>query len=68
MAHWRTHGWDDGCLRYFSQQALGDLLRHVGFAPEAWSGSGALGKYRRWYLNLCGALTVRARRLGVAGR
>ena len=63
MGQWRAHGWDGGCLRYFSQRALRDLLRHTGFEPEQWSGSGSFAKLRRWHPNLCGALTVRARRV-----
>lgn len=62
MARWREIGWEGGALRYFSRGALADLLRHTGFVPEAWSGCGRLAKLRRWHLNLCGGLTVRARR------
>jgi ubiquinone/menaquinone biosynthesis C-methylase UbiE len=64
MAQWRERGWDDGALRYFSKSALSDLLQHTGFKPEAWSGAGSLARLRRWYINSCGALTVRARRTG----
>jgi SAM-dependent methyltransferase len=63
MAHWRTDGWDGGALRYFSKGALRDLLLNTGFVPERWSGNGTLAKLRRWYPNLCGGLTVRARRV-----
>ena len=63
MAVWREQGWDGGCLRHFCKGILGDLLEHTGFVPEQWSGSGVLAKFRRWHLNLCGGLTVRARRV-----
>lgn len=63
MARWRRDGWDGGALRYFSKSALGDLLRHTGFEPEVWSGCGTLARLRRWYLNSCSGLTVRARRV-----
>ncbi len=62
IAQWRARGWDDGCLRFFSKSALSELLTHCGFVPEAWIGSGRLAKLRRWWLNLCGGITVRARR------
>jgi hypothetical protein len=63
MARWRTDGWEGGCLRYFCKGALTDLLQHTGFVPEQWSGSGSFARFRRWYLNFCGGLTVRARRV-----
>ena len=62
IAQWRERGWDDGCLRYFSKRTLADLLEHAGFVPEAWAGCGGFAKLRRWYLNFCGGITVRARR------
>lgn len=62
MRRWREQGWDDGCLRYFSKAQLGDLLRHVGFTPEAWSGSGRWSGVRRRFPMLCGDLCVRAKR------
>ena len=61
-ADWRKHGWDGGTLRYFSKRTLGDVLKHIGFVPEEWSGYGSYAKLRRWYLNLCGGICVRARR------
>lgn len=63
MRHWRTEGWDGGALRYFSKRTLRDLLMNTGFVPEKWSASGTLAKLRRWHPNLCGSLTVRARRV-----
>jgi SAM-dependent methyltransferase len=66
IAHWRTDGWDGGALRYFSKRSLDELLRHTGFRPEKWSGDGAGAKWRRWYLNFCGGISVRARRAGSA--
>lgn len=62
-AYGREHGWDGHHLHYFTKSSLTDLLRHVGFEPEEWSGDGAYAKYRRWWPNLVGNLTVRARRL-----
>jgi len=62
MAYWREHGWDGGTLRYFSRRTLSDLLRHVGFEPEAWSGAGGWARVRRLIPNLCGTISVRARR------
>jgi len=60
---WRHHGWDGGHFHYFSKASLTDLLRHVGFEPEKWSGDGRYAKCRRWYINFVGSLTVRARRV-----
>lgn len=62
-AYAREHGWDGHHLHYFTKSSLTDLLRHVGFEPEEWSGDGRYAKYRRWLPNLVGNLTVRARRL-----
>ncbi len=62
-AYCREHGWDGHHLHYFTKSSLTDLLRHVGFEPEEWTGDGAYAKYRRWYINFVGSLTVRARRL-----
>lgn len=59
---WRHHGWDGAHLHYFSKASLADLLRHVGFEPEKWTGDGRYAKWRRWCTNLVGSLTVRARR------
>lgn len=59
----REHGWDGHHLHYFTRSSLTELLRHVGFEPEAWTGDGKYAKYRRWYINFVGSLTVRARRL-----
>lgn len=59
----REHGWDGHHLHYFTKSSLTSLLRHVGFEPEEWTGDGAYAKYRRWYINFVGNLTVRARRL-----
>ena len=64
VSYWREHGWDGGALRYFSRGMLADLLVHAGFRPEEWTGSGRLAKYRRFYANFCGDITVRARREG----
>lgn len=61
--YWREHGWDGGHLHYFSRSSLDDLLRHVGFRAEVWTGDGKLAKIRRWYINFVGSLTVRARRV-----
>jgi ubiquinone/menaquinone biosynthesis C-methylase UbiE len=62
ISGWRHCGWDGGHLHYFSKKALSDLLRHVGFEPEEWGGSGRWAKLRRWYINFVGDLIVRARR------
>jgi SAM-dependent methyltransferase len=62
IAYWREHGWDGGHFHYFTKRALYDLLVHVGFQPEAWTGDGKWAKVRRWGTNLVGNLTVRARR------
>jgi len=62
LADWRVNGWDGGCRRYFCKGILADLLRHSGFAPEQWSGSGRFARLRRWHPSLCGGLTVRARK------
>ncbi|MBS0188719.1 MAG: class I SAM-dependent methyltransferase [Planctomycetes bacterium] len=59
----REHGWDGHHLHYFTKSSLTDLLRHVGFEPEVWTGDGAYAKYRRWYINFVGSLTLKARRL-----
>lgn len=63
MAYWRKHGWDGQHFHYFSRQSLAALLRHCGFEPEEWTGDGKYAKYRRWFTNLVGNLTVRARRV-----
>lgn len=63
IAYWREHGWDGQHLHYFSKQALADLLVHCGFQPEEWTGDGKYAKYRRWWTNLVGNLTVRSRRV-----
>jgi ubiquinone/menaquinone biosynthesis C-methylase UbiE len=62
ISYWRQHGWDGGCKRYFSKQTLSQLLQSAGFEPERWTGAGSLAKMRRWCANLCGSITVRARR------
>ena len=62
-AYCREHGWDGHHLHYFTKSSLTGLLRHVGFEPEVWTGDGRYAKYRRWYINFVGCLTVRARRL-----
>ena len=62
ISYWREHGWDGGHFHYFSKRALGDLLLHCGFAPEAWTGDGRYARIRRWYQNFVGCLTVKARR------
>jgi SAM-dependent methyltransferase len=63
MAEWRElGGWKGGDLHLFNKASVCALLEHVGFTPEEWSGCGRLAKLRRWYLNLCNGITVRARR------
>ncbi|MEL7088321.1 MAG: methyltransferase domain-containing protein [Planctomycetota bacterium] len=64
ITYWRDHGWDGGHLHYFSKGTLGDLLEHVGFTPEVWTGDGKWARIRRWHPHLLGNLTVRARRRG----
>lgn len=59
----REHGWDGHHLHYFTKSSLTELLRHVGFEPERWTGDGKYAKYRRWYINFVGNLTVIARRV-----
>jgi len=63
ISRWRNDGWDSGHLHYFTRKSLGALLRHTGFAPEAWTGSGRFARFRRWWSLLVGDLTVRARRV-----
>ncbi len=62
VTYWRDHGWDGGHLHYFTKGTLSDLLEHVGFQPEVWTGDGKWSRLRRWHVNLTGNLTVRARR------
>lgn len=61
-AYWREHGWDGQHFHYFSKAALRTLLNNCGLAPEVWTGDGKFAKWRRWYANFVGNLTVRARR------
>jgi 2-polyprenyl-3-methyl-5-hydroxy-6-metoxy-1,4-benzoquinol methylase len=60
--HFREQGWDGGHLHYFSRKSLTDLLLHVGFRPEKWTGDGRWARVRRWNTNLVGNLTVLATR------
>jgi hypothetical protein len=62
IAVWRELGWDGGHLHYFTKSALHDLLVQAGLTPEQWTGDGRWAKWRRWYQNFVGNLTVRARR------
>jgi len=62
IMYWRNNGWDGAHLHYFSKAMLDALLRNIGFMPEEWTGDGKLAKLRRWYINLVGNLTVRAKR------
>lgn len=64
MAYWRKHGWDGGHLHVFTQQGLRNLMVHMGFEPEAWSGCAKWAKLRRWWLHLTGHITVLAKRTG----
>lgn len=66
MPGMREAGWDGHHFHYFTKSSLGDLLRHTGFEPEVWTSDGKWAKFRRWWLPLCGNLTVRARRTGKA--
>ncbi|MGH7243338.1 MAG: class I SAM-dependent methyltransferase [Phycisphaerales bacterium] len=59
----REHGWDGHHLHYFTKSSMTSLLRHVGFEPVAWTGDGKYAKYRRWYINFVGSLTLKAQRL-----
>jgi ubiquinone/menaquinone biosynthesis C-methylase UbiE len=64
IEEWRKHGWDGSHLHYyFTKSSLNELLLHVGFQPEAWTGNGKWAKLRRWRTNWVGDLVVRARRL-----
>jgi hypothetical protein len=62
IAYWREHGWDGGHFHYFSKQTVAELLQSIGFNAENWTGDGKWAKLRRWYINLVGNLTVRARK------
>lgn len=62
ILEWRKHGWDGAHLHYFTKSSLAELLLHVGFHPEVWTGSGKWAKLRRWRTNWVGDLAVRARR------
>jgi hypothetical protein len=62
MDVWRKLGWDGGHLHYFPTPALRDLLLHAGLTPERWTGDGRWARWRRWYQNFVGNLTVKARR------
>jgi SAM-dependent methyltransferase len=64
MQSMRERGWDGHHFHYFTRSSLSDLLKHCGFDPEVWTSDGKWAKYRRWWLALCGSLTVRARRVG----
>ena len=60
ITEWRKGGWDGAHLHYFTKPCLDALLRNVGFTPLIWTGDGRWAKYRRWYHNFVGGLTVKA--------
>lgn len=60
IIEWRKGGWDGAHLHYFTKPCLDALLRNVGFIPVTWTGDGRWAKFRRWYHNFVGGLTVKA--------
>lgn len=63
IAAWRTRGWDGAHLHNFTKSSVNDLLKEVDFEPQEWTGDGKWAKWRRWYQNLTGSVTVRATRV-----